>query len=183
MPITMTKPALRQLKGHNNLIGAEIGIGKGYHASFFLSELDIDFVYLIDPHMVYQDERMMVKLEKIREWEKKAHVNLDKHKHKIRWIKEKSADAVKLIADNSLDFVYIDGNHTYESVAEDISLYYPKVKKGGLFSGHDYDFKSVKRAVDEFISKENLKLHIEDMGPGQFSGTGMKYDWWVWRKE
>ena len=177
----MTKPALRQLKGRNNLVGAEIGIGEGAHASFFLRELDIDVVFLIDPHTVYEDERMMVGLEKVEGWEKKAHINLDKYKHKIRWIKEKSANAAKLIANDSLDFVYIDGNHTYESVAEDISLYYPKVKKGGMLSGHDYDYKSVKKAVDEFVGRENLKLHIEDMGPGQFSGKGMKYDWWIWK--
>lgn len=182
MPVTMTKPALRQLKGRDNLVGAEIGIGEGIHASFFLSELNIDFVYLIDPHTVYKDERLMLKLEIIRGWEKKAHARLDKHKHKIKWIKEKSADATRFIADNSLDFVYIDGNHTYESVAEDIFLYYPKVKKGGLLSGHDYDYESVRQAVDEFVSKENLKLHIEDMGHGQFSGKGMKYDWWVWKQ-
>lgn len=182
MPVTMTKPALRQLKGWDNLVGAEIGIGEGIHASFFLSELDIDFVYLIDPYTVYQDERLMLKLEIIKRWEKRAHIRLDKYKHKIKWMKEKSADAARLIADNRLDFVYIDGNHTYESVVEDISLYYPKVKEGGLLSGHDYEYKSVKRAVDEFISKENLKLHIEDMGPGQFSGKGMKYDWWAWKQ-
>ena len=179
----MTKPALRQLKDRDNLVGAEIGIGKGHHASFFLSELNIDFVFLIDPYAVYKDERMMVGLEKIREWEKEAYINLDKYKHKIKWIKEKSADAIKLIADNSLDFAYIDANHTHKSVAEDISLYYPKVKKGGLFSGHDYDYKSVKKAVDEFIIKEDLELHIEDVGPGEFTGEGMKYDWWVWKKK
>ena len=179
----MTKPALRQLKGRDNLVGAEIGIGEGVHASFFLRELDVDLIFLIDPYMVYKDERLMLKLKVIEGWEKKAHVRLDKYRHKIKWIKEKSADATKFIADNSLDFVYIDGNHTYEFVAEDICLYYPKVKKGGLLSGHDYEYKSVKRAVDEFISKQKLKLHIEDMGSGQFSGKGMKYDWWTWKKE
>jgi len=182
MPISMTKPALRQLKAWENLTGAEIGIGEGIHASFFLSELDVDFVFLIDPYTAYKDERITLRLEIIKEWEKKAHVRLDEYKHKIKWMKIKSADAAMLIANNSLDFVYIDGSHTYESVAEDISLYYPKVKRGGLLSGHDYDYGSVKRAVDEFINKQNLKLYIEDMGPGQFSGKGMKYDWWVWKQ-
>lgn len=181
MPITMTKPALRQLKDQNNLVGAEIGIGEGFHTSFFLRELDIDFVFLVDPYMVYKDERLTLKFEIIEEWEKKAHVRLDKYKHKIKWMKEKSADAAILIADNSLDFVYIDGNHTYEFVTEDIFLWYPKVKRGGLLSGHDYDYKSVKQAVDEFIGKENLELYIEDMGPKQFSGKGKKYDWWIWK--
>ena len=46
MPITKTKPALRQLEGWNNLIGAEIGIGWGTHASFYLSELDFDLLFL-----------------------------------------------------------------------------------------------------------------------------------------
>ena len=40
--------------------------------------------------------------------------------------------------DNSLDFVYIDANHAYEYVKEDIELWYPKVKSGGYVMGHDY---------------------------------------------
>lgn len=40
--------------------------------------------------------------------------------------------------DNSLDFVYIDANHAYEFVKQDIELWFPKVKKGGLVMGHDY---------------------------------------------
>ena len=181
MPITKTKPALRQLEGWNNLIGAEIGIGWGTHASFYLSELNIDFVFLIDPHVAYEDYKKNIGLEEIKEWERNAHIKLDKYEHKIKWIKERSTDAVKLIADSSLDFVYIDANHTYESVAEDIRLYYPKVKKGGLFSGHDYDYESVKKAVDEFINKQKLKLDIEDVYPWQSIPKGIKYDWWTWK--
>jgi hypothetical protein len=44
----------------------------------------------------------------------------------------------ELFEDNSLDFVYIDANHTYEGVKEDIKYWYPKVKPGGLLLGHDY---------------------------------------------
>ncbi|GAI15065.1 unnamed protein product [marine sediment metagenome] len=77
-----------------------------------------------------------------------------------------------LIANNSLDFVYIDGSHTYESVAEDIILYYPKLKKGGLLSGHDYrkHTKGVIIAVNEFCKKNALDLHREG-----------KLDWWAWK--
>jgi len=178
----MTKPALRQLKDRKNLIGAEIGIGEGYHASFFLLELDIDFVFLIDSHMEFESMGKVWTSEVVKKWEENAHMNLDKYKHKIKWMKEKSADAVKFIADNSLDFVYLDGNHDYEFVVKDISLYYPKLKIGGLLSGHDYDYKSVKKAVDEFANKENLKLHIEDMGPGQYAGKKFKPDWWIWKR-
>ena len=49
-----------------------------------------------------------------------------------------SIDASNTYADNSLDFVFIDANHTYESVKEDIVAWWPKVKLGGIISGHDY---------------------------------------------
>jgi len=169
MGTKVTKPALSQLKGRSNLIGAEIGVASGIHAACFLSELDIDMVYLIDPYIAYKNGYGNIGLERAAETENNASIKLDKYKHKIRWIKEKSADAAKFIADNSLDFVYIDGNHSYESVVEDILLYFPKVKKGGLLSGHDYGFKTVKKAVDEFINEQGLKLHI------------ISSDWWVWK--
>jgi len=169
MGTKVTKPALSQLKGRNNLIGAEIGVASGIHAACFLLELDINMVYLIDPYIAYKDEHKMVGLERAKEMENNAYIKLDRYKHKIKWIKEKSVDAARFIDDNSLDFVYIDGNHTYKSVAEDILLYFPKVKKGGLFSGHDYCFRVVRRAVDEFINKQGLKLHI------------ISHDWWVWK--
>lgn len=169
MGTKVTKPALSQLKGRSNLIGAEIGVASGIHAACFLLELDIDMIYLIDPYIPYKDEFKMISSERAKEMESNAYIKLAKYKHKIRWIKEKSVDAARLIADNSLDFVYIDGDHTYKSVTDDILLYFPKVKKGGLFSGHDYGFRSVKRAVDEFINKQGLELHI------------ISSDWWVWK--
>jgi hypothetical protein len=49
-----------------------------------------------------------------------------------------SDQAYKLFPDESLDFVFIDANHSYDSVKEDINLWYPKVRKGGLVMGHDY---------------------------------------------
>lgn len=53
-------------------------------------------------------------------------------------IRSTSKKAVELFADESLDFVYIDANHSYDYVVEDINLWYPKLKKGGYFLGHDY---------------------------------------------
>lgn len=53
-------------------------------------------------------------------------------------IRALSEQAVDLFEDESLDFVYIDGNHAYDYVKQDIELWYPKVKKGGIVSGHDY---------------------------------------------
>ena len=53
-------------------------------------------------------------------------------------VRATSKKASELFEDNSLDFVYIDANHAYDFVKEDIQLWYPKVKSGGWVMGHDY---------------------------------------------
>lgn len=53
-------------------------------------------------------------------------------------IRASSKVASEMFEDESLDFVFIDANHAYDFVVEDIKLWYPKLKKGGMFSGHDY---------------------------------------------
>jgi predicted O-methyltransferase YrrM len=49
-----------------------------------------------------------------------------------------SVEAAATYEDSSLDFVFIDADHSYESVREDIIAWWPKVKAGGIISGHDY---------------------------------------------
>ena len=59
-----------------------------------------------------------------------------------------------------LDFVFIDGCHAYESVREDLAAWWPKVRAGGLFSGHDWDHPDprweVRRAVTEFLTSQGM---------------------------
>jgi hypothetical protein len=73
---------------------------------------------------------------------------------RARIIRKASLEAAKDIADGSLDFVFIDADHSYEGCKADIAAWMPKLKPGGLLSGHDYDHPDfekfgVKRAVDE----------------------------------
>jgi hypothetical protein len=67
--------------------------------------------------------------------------------------------------DNFFDMVFIDGDHSYQAVKNDIDLWYPKVKDGGYIGGHDYDYPGldfgVKQAVDEFVTKHNLTLELD----------------------
>ena len=64
-------------------------------------------------------------------------------------IRMDSSKASGLYDDNSLDFVFIDADHSYEKVLEDIKAWLPKIKIGGILAGHDYDFEGVKKAVWE----------------------------------
>jgi hypothetical protein len=71
-------------------------------------------------------------------------------------VKLPSIEAAKLYGDNSLDFVFIDASHEYESVKDDIEAWYPKIKFGGYIGGHDYvrGEYGVYRAVDERFGKD-----------------------------
>jgi hypothetical protein len=65
-----------------------------------------------------------------------------------------STSAARIFEDNSIDFCFIDADHAYEAVKEDLHSWYPKIRPGGLIAGHDYGGADpgVKRAVDEFFS-------------------------------
>lgn len=72
-----------------------------------------------------------------------------------RWsvnvVHAKSVEAAATYAEQSVDVVYIDADHEYESVSADIDAWLPKVRSGGFIGGHDYHdgFLGVRRAVDE----------------------------------
>ena len=53
-------------------------------------------------------------------------------------IKMKSEEVVDLFKDDFIDMIYIDGDHRYDYVINDIKLWLPKIKKGGIIAGHDY---------------------------------------------
>lgn len=79
-------------------------------------------------------------------------------------IKSSSMDAVKNVKDCTLDFVFIDAGHDYNSVAEDIREWSKKVRVGGIVSGHDYYIfpnsgnRGVVDAVDEYVKENNIEL-------------------------
>lgn len=68
-------------------------------------------------------------------------------------IKKNSWESAYEFDDESVDFVFIDADHKYESVVKDIQSWLPKIKKGGMISGHDFTQPSagVKRAVEELL--------------------------------
>ena len=80
-----------------------------------------------------------------------------------------SGHFLSLLPDAYLDFIYIDGDHSYNGVKIDIELAKKKVKKGGFICGHDYtsQFPGVIKAVDEFCSnyKTSFILTEDDKCP------------------
>ena len=78
----------------------------------------------------------------------------------ITLLKETSDDAVVDLSEK-VDFVYIDGMHTYEQVKKDIANYLPLIKEGGFIGGHDYvpGFQGVMDAVNEAFGKPDTTFH------------------------
>ena len=75
----------------------------------------------------------------------------------IRYIwKMDTVDAAMGYADESVDFVFIDGNHTYENIRADITAWLPKVASGGVLAGHDIGINGVKKAVDELLDWQKV---------------------------
>ena len=64
-----------------------------------------------------------------------------------------SYNVVNKFLNKSIDFIYIDAEHTYESVKKDLELYLPKLKVGGIIGGHDYHhvWPGVCKAIDETL--------------------------------
>lgn len=79
------------------------------------------------------------------------------HKHmaplvghfRVHFEKVDSFVAARNFEDGSIDFCFIDANHTYDFIKRDIEAYLPKMKKGGVISGHDISYPDVLRAVTE----------------------------------
>lgn len=70
-------------------------------------------------------------------------------------------------ANNSVDFIFIDARHEYEPVLEDIKCWYPKLRSGGIMSGHDFRTNNVNgygvdRAVNEFCKENNISYTLLD---------------------
>ena len=57
---------------------------------------------------------------------------------KVVMYRNYTSEVASILPDNSLDFIYVDARHDYCGVMEDISLYWPKLKPGGIMAGHDF---------------------------------------------
>lgn len=123
------------LKEMGFTVGAEIGVDKGeFSEKFCKAGLKL---YAIDPWKYdddYTDSRTQERLDYLYEHTKRVLSPFPD----VEIIRKTSMDAVKDFANDSLDFVYIDGNHQLKYVIEDLVEWSKKLKRGGIICGHDY---------------------------------------------
>ena len=147
----------------------EIGTDTGVFAAQFLSKFNGHWLWCVDPYLPYEE------MNYDRQGDLLMAVNaLMPYNGRVKLIKTDSADAAKKLSSwlwFKPGFIYIDGSHTYESVAADIETWWPLLLPGGIFGGHDYDKEhpGVVRAVNEFVSRHSLKmLMTQDFPPSWY---------------
>lgn len=157
--------ARRELVGRlrTSGIGAEIGVWKGEFSAELVRQTRPQSLHLVDPWSFSgelpqrwyggakaRDQKDMdaIYSSVVTKFAKKPEVRI----HRMR-----SSHAAPLFPDGHFDWIYIDGDHSYETVLQDLTLWGPKVRRGGILAGDDYQWRdeagllSVARAVREYI--------------------------------
>jgi predicted O-methyltransferase YrrM len=152
--------------------GAEVGVYKGEYAQILCEKIPNLHLIMVDS-WIRQQRRIDAKAEAIERT----------NGYDVLIVQETSLNAAKVIPDSSLDFAFIDAGHTYAEVKEDIEAWAPKVRAGGIVSGHDYyEFPSGKGgvipAVDEYVAKHGYELNIIPWDKTQATDNRQPC-WWI----
>lgn len=145
--------------------GVEVGVERAVFSKAIMDVGQITWLFGVDPWKAYRGYRDHVPQDKLNSFFEES---IDRMKG-YNWspVRKFSVEASEGFEDESLDFIYIDANHDYKNVMRDILAWYPKLKKGGIFSGHDYikrkgqgDLYDVVDAVNDFARFTGKELTI-----------------------
>jgi len=128
--------------------GVEVGVRDGGYSKILMDAIPKLTLWGVDPYEPHKGYRDHVRKATFEGFEKEAHDKLDRYEN-YHFIRDYSDKAVEQFEDNSLDFVYIDGDHSFYNATQDIELWSKKVRKGGIISGDDY-----------FKHKGDARIHV-----------------------
>ncbi len=142
-PIVRAREDFGEFLNRRGLLGeaAEIGVQRGLFSRTLLDRWKGKRLHLVDPWQHFSDGYLDIGNVSDSEHEaclQAAKDNLAPHAGRYQIHRKCSLDAVSEFADESLDFVYVDANHSYQGALEDMLAWFPKIRPGGLFAGHDY---------------------------------------------
>ena len=151
----ISAPGLCDLVDHlfgqqETLVGLEIGVASGWTMNHFLQNLSNLKLIGIDPYIGYMDGSREITQEMLDAQYLAAQDNISDFAPRGKILRGYSQDFVNSFEDESLDYIFIDGDHSYEGALRDCELFFPKIKSGGIFAGHDWSFDGVRKAVNEF---------------------------------
>ena len=161
--------------------GLEVGSLDGEFARTVISKWNGKMLVMLDP-WERQDPEIYKEPVNDRDWGS-AHASCqalaDEYPGRIRLVKDYSPQASAYFSDGELDWIYIDANHSYDACSADLIAWWPKVKGGGLFGGHDARNEiippqncEVKRALEDWTNEYKLPFPYITKYPGCYS-------WWI----
>lgn len=156
---------------YNLKIGCEVGVATGGMSYSILQRTNVEKLYSVDPYCgSYFADFAAKGILDLYFFHVKA--RLGQFGERSQMLRMDSLEAGKLFKENELDFVFIDADHSYESVKQDVKLWYTKVRSGGVIAGDDYATRwpGVPQAVDEFFKVLGLTVNQEKDSPRV---------WWV----
>jgi predicted O-methyltransferase YrrM len=167
----ISAPGLCDLVTHlfqqqETIVGLEIGVASGWTMNHFLQNLSNLQLTGIDPYVGYMDGNIKIAQEMLDAQYLAAQVNISDFAPRGKILRGYSQDFVNSFEDKSLDYIFIDGDHSYEGALRDCELFFPKIKSNGIFAGHDWSFDGVRKAVNEFKDKNgspNIRMVKEDV--------------------
>lgn len=172
LPRESTKFAKKYFNGKQvNVI--EVGTFFGENAKSLNKELNISKLILIDPYESYFEYKNSEN-DKTAFLLKKAKDNAHKINNKGNeiWIEKMSSEVTKEEIESKIDypvqFIYIDGNHEYNFVKEDLQKFYDILQYDGILAGYDIQCQGVSKAIIEFVKENNLEVQFGD-----------RRDWWI----
>jgi hypothetical protein len=149
--------------------GAEVGVARGEFSESILGNWRGMHLISIDPWLQVAPEQYVDRYNMPQGEQDRLH---DETRERLARYGDRSSvwrltsvEASRRVPHHSLDFVYIDARHDYDSVREDLACWFDKVRPGGVIAGHDYmdarlerGVYGVKSAVDEFFGEKGLPV-------------------------
>jgi hypothetical protein len=149
---------INSLKGE--LVGVEVGVCLAHTTEAYAKGIkNLKKLYAVDNYPTFVDwDGSDWNKDRQDLMKKAAQEKMLAYKDKVEIHHVPSEEFVKTIEDESLDFVFIDGDHSFEAALKDFQNYYPKVKTGGIFGGHDIQLDSVRNALTYFLKERSNEV-------------------------
>ena len=152
-------PSLEKARAIADGVFVEIGTWEGDFSYALLKHTKCKKVYCIDPYKHFEDDSYPDGMNSLsqEQFDKKyetVRARFAEFGDRVEFLRMSSVDAAVRFADESVDFVYIDGNHDYSFVLLDIMTWWPKVRVGGWLTGDDvYSTDLAEHDADGNITK------------------------------